>query len=90
VVRDSFDRALELRAGGGKPRYDGRHQDTGVDARVDQLADSAEALERVRRAWFQRPPGLFIHGRYAHEDVQEAARASSTSTSQSRTTIGPS
>ena len=62
IVRSSFERDEE------KPGTIGRHQHAGVDAGVDELADGAQPLQRVRGARFERPPRVLVDGRHAHVD----------------------
>ena len=90
VVRDRLDRAFELRARRGEAGDDRRHQDAGVDARVDQFAHRAQPLQRVApcpaRACARRPRPPSAR---SCRPCSDAARARSASTSLSRTTIGP-
>ena len=73
----------------GEAGNDRRHQHAGVDACVDQLADRAQPLQRMRGARLEGPPGVFVDGRHAHVDGARRGARQSRSTSRSRTTIGP-
>ena len=66
VIGDCLDRPFELGARRGEAGDDRVHQHAGVDARVDQLADRAQPLQRVRRARFEPLPRLLVDGRHAH------------------------
>ena len=74
----------------GEARNDRRHQHAGVDARVDELADRAQPLQRMRRSRLEDPPRVLVHRRHAHADrAAGGVESASSSTSRSRTTIGP-
>ena len=73
VIGDRLDRRFELRRLRGEARDDRRHQHAGVDARIAQLADGAQPLQRMRGARLERAPRVLVDGRHAH--VDRAARA---------------
>ena len=70
VVGDRFDRPFELCRLRRETRYDRGHEDTGVDARIHQLAHRTQALQGMRRARLERPPRIFVHR--GHADAHRA------------------